>query len=179
MRNAPSVVVATRFWRCRPQPLWCFSTSHSTLQQAQHNSGVGQPARKVDAELSLRSLLDMGFTETQAEHVHDAASRLRGGSAAGQVVSTLTVLFVLGLNPSSVLKVLQKCPELYTAKEPQLQQRIGNLRKLGLVEGEFKKLTHLAWYLAITIERLINPFSPIQFCVQEVFREWWPFTPRS
>lgn len=78
----------------------------------------------------------MGFTETQAEHVYDAVSRVRGGSAAKHALSTLTALFVLGLNPSSVLKVLEKCPELYTVKESQLQQRIGNLRKLGLVEGE-------------------------------------------
>lgn len=136
MRNAHSAVVATQMWRCRPQPLRCLCTPHSTLQRAQHNSGVGQPARKVDTELSLRSFLDMGFTETQAEHLHDAASRVKAGSAAGQVMATLSVLFVLGLNPSSVIKVLQKCPELYTVREPQLQQRVGNLRKLGLVEGE-------------------------------------------
>lgn len=55
---------------------------------------------------------------------------------ARHALSTLTALFVLGLNPSSVLKVLEKCPELYTINESQLQQRIGNLRKLGLVEGE-------------------------------------------
>lgn len=77
----------------------------------------------------------MGFTETQAEHVHDTVSRVRGGSVAKRAPSTLTALFVLGLNPSSVLKVLEKCPDLYAVKESQLQQRIGNLRKLGLVEG--------------------------------------------
>lgn len=77
----------------------------------------------------------MGFTETQAEHVHDTVSRFRGGSAAKRALSTLTALFVLGLNPSSVLKLLEKCPDLYAVKESQLEQRIGNLRKLGLVEG--------------------------------------------
>lgn len=78
----------------------------------------------------------MGFTETQAEHVYDTVSKIKGGSAAKHALSTLTALFVLGLNPSSVLKVLEKCPALYTVKEAQLQQRIGNLRKLGLIEGE-------------------------------------------
>lgn len=106
------------------------------MQQGQHSTGDGQPARQGDTELCTRSLLDMGFTETQAEQLNEAASRVRGGSAAGQVMSTLSVLFVLGLNPSSVLKVLQKCPELSTSKEALLQQRIVNLRKLGLVEGE-------------------------------------------
>lgn len=78
----------------------------------------------------------MGFTETQAERIYDAVSKVRGESAAKHALSTLTALFVLGLNPSSVLKVLEKCPELYAVKELQLQQRIGNLRKLGFVEGE-------------------------------------------
>lgn len=77
----------------------------------------------------------MGFTDTQAEQLHDTVSKLRGGSAAKHVLSTLTALFALGLNPSSVLKLLDKCPELYSVKEPQLQQRIDNLRKLGLGEG--------------------------------------------
>lgn len=106
------------------------------MQETQHNHEVGHLSRKPATELSLRSLVDMGFTQTQAEHVYDAVSRVRGGSAAKHAPSTLTALFVLGLNPSSVLKVLEKCPELYTVKESQLQQRIGNLRKLGLVEGE-------------------------------------------
>lgn len=87
-------------------------------------------------ELSLRSLVGMGFTETQAEQIYDAVSKARGGRASKHALSTLSVLFVLGLNPSSVLKLLEKCPELYTVKETQLQQRIDNLRKLGLVEGE-------------------------------------------
>jgi len=78
----------------------------------------------------------MGFTDCQAGRIFEAVSSLRGGSVAKHVLSTLTVLFVLGLNPSSVLKLLDKCPELYTVKETLLQQRISNLRKLGLVEGE-------------------------------------------
>ena len=78
----------------------------------------------------------MGFTDTQAEQIYESVSKARGGSAAKHALSSLTALFVLGLNPSSVLKILEKCPELYTVKESQLQQRIGNLRKLGLVEGE-------------------------------------------
>lgn len=52
-------------------------------------------------------------------------------------VPALTVLLSLGLNPDSVLKILEKCPELYSLKEAQLQQRVTNLRKLGLPEGEF------------------------------------------
>ena len=76
----------------------------------------------------------MGFTDTQAEQVCDAVTKSRGHS--DNALSTLTTLFVLGLNPSSVLKVLEKCPDLYKVNGTQFNQRIINLRKLGLLEGE-------------------------------------------
>lgn len=78
----------------------------------------------------------MGFTEYQAEQLYDSVSRMKGGNAAKHVLSTLSVLFVLGLNPTTVHKLLDKCPELYTVKDVQLQQRITQLRHLGFVEGE-------------------------------------------
>ncbi|XP_056246415.1 transcription termination factor 4, mitochondrial isoform X2 [Seriola aureovittata] len=86
----------------------------------------------------------MGFTDTQAEQIYEAVCKVRGGSAAKHALSTLAALFVLGLSPSSVLKLLQKCPQLYTVKESQLQQRIENLRKLGLVEGSLQRV--VAYY---------------------------------
>lgn len=142
MRNATSsLFIQPQFWRCHLQPvcigcrLLCSSTIQSTLQVTQHSHELSLP-RKPNAELSLRHLVDMGFTETQAARINDAVTKVRGGSAAKHALSTLTALFVLGLNASSVLKALEKCPELYAVKELQLQQRIGNLRKLGFVEGE-------------------------------------------
>lgn len=141
VRNATSSSIFSplQFGRCHLQPLcrlFCSSTSQTTLQSSQHNNELLPPPRKPATELSPRSLLDMGFTDSQAEQIYDATSKLRGGSAAKHALSTLTALFVLGLNPSSVLKLLEKCPELYTVKESQFQQRIGNMRKLGLMEGE-------------------------------------------
>ncbi|XP_061587091.1 transcription termination factor 4, mitochondrial [Cololabis saira] len=92
------------------------------------------------ALLSLRSLLDMGFTDSQASQIHGAVSALRGASAAQQALSTLTVLFGTGLNPASVLKLLDKCPELFSVRDGQLQQRINNLRRLGLGEGSLQRM---------------------------------------
>lgn len=89
------------------------------------------------SELSLSSVVEMGFTESQAEHICAVVSEFRGSNSK-HALSTLTALFVLGLNATSALKVLEKCPELYSVKEAQLQQRITNLRKLGFVEGEIK-----------------------------------------
>ncbi|KAF3699295.1 Transcription termination factor 4 [Channa argus] len=111
-----------------------------TLQSAKENHELRPLAQKPDSELSLRSLLDMGFTDTQAEQICESVSKFRGGGFTKHALSSLTTLFGLGLNPTSVLKVLQKCPELYTVKESQLQQRIGNLRKVGFVEGSLQRL---------------------------------------
>ncbi|XP_037314047.2 transcription termination factor 4, mitochondrial isoform X1 [Pungitius pungitius] len=104
-------------------------------------------------ELSLLSLLDMGFTDSQAQQIYEDTSKLRGESAAKHALSTLTALFVLGLNPSSVQKLLEKCPELYTVRESLLQQRVGNLRKLGLVEGSLQRVvSHFPQILTVPVK---------------------------
>uniref|UniRef100_A0A3B4ALQ5 Mitochondrial transcription termination factor 4 n=1 Tax=Periophthalmus magnuspinnatus TaxID=409849 RepID=A0A3B4ALQ5_9GOBI len=106
-------------------------------------------------ELSLRGLLDMGFTDTQAEHIYDTVGKSRGESTAKHTLSTLSALIVLGLNPSSVLKLLEKCPELYSIKEAQLQQRIANLRKLGLVEGSLQRVVaHHPQILTMKVKKI-------------------------
>ena len=79
--------------------------------------------------------MDMGFTDTQAEHLYEAVSKARGQNAAEHALTALSALLLLGLNSETVLKILEKCPELYRLKESDFQQRTANLRKLGLVEG--------------------------------------------
>ena len=151
-RAASSLLIPLhlRRWHLQPQcvgcGLFCSSSSQSTVLCTQQNYKISNVSEKPVKELSLQSLVDMGFTESQAEQVYESLSRVRGGNAAKNALSTLTVLFVLGFNPSSVLRLLQKCPELYTVKESQLQQRIGNLRKLGLVEGESISVQHILSY---------------------------------
>lgn len=119
--------------RCR---LFCSSNIQSRQQSAQHSHELRPLSGKPAAELSQQALLNMGFTDIQAEQIWESVLKVRGGSVAKHAQSTLAALFSLGLNSSSVLKLLQKCPELYTIKESQLGQRVGNLRKVGLVEGE-------------------------------------------
>lgn len=133
LRKATSSVCGPlQFGKC----LLSSSSSQNTLLSSQHNDEAAPVWEKPVTELSQRSLVVMGFTDTQAEQIYDSVSKIRGGFVAKHALSSLTALFVMGLNPSSVLKLLKKCPELYTVKESQLQQRIDNLRKLGLVEGE-------------------------------------------
>ncbi|XP_056149606.1 transcription termination factor 4, mitochondrial [Lampris incognitus] len=105
----------------------------------------------------MRSLLDMGFTDAQAEQVFEAVSQIKGRGAAEHPLSTVTALFFLGLNSSSVFKILEKCPELYRMKDSQFSQRIANLRKLGLVEGSLQRV--VAYYpqiLMIPVKQIKN-----------------------
>jgi len=119
------------------------------------------PKSPPTTELLVRSLLDMGFTDTQAELLNDTVSKAKGSAAAAQqTLSALTALLVLGLNPSSVLKVLEKCPELYHVKESEFNQRINNLRKLGLVEGEMKWLRNGNYHEYYQFDHFLNLSSP-------------------
>ncbi|XP_008431990.1 transcription termination factor 4, mitochondrial [Poecilia reticulata] len=122
------------------------SVSDQTSSLLQHN-------KRNSPQLSLRSFLDMGFTEYQAEQLYDSVSRMKGGNAAKHVLSTLSVLFVLGLNPTTVHKLLDKCPELYKVKEMQLQQRISQLRHLGFVEGSLQRtVSHYPKILTVPVK---------------------------
>lgn len=163
VRNATFVFRSFPFGRCSPWPLLigfrllCSSTNQNPLQLTQHNQELSPPSTKPVPELSLRSLVDMGFTETQAEQIYDTVSKVRRGHASKHVLSTLTALFVLGLNPSSVLKLLENCPELYTVKEAQLQQRIVHLRKLGLIEGSLQRVVaHYPQILTVPVKTIKN-----------------------
>lgn len=97
----------------------------------------------------------MGFTDTQAEQVYETVTKGRGGHTDDYALATLTALFVLGLNPSTVLKVLEKCPELYKVKGTQFQQRITNLRKVGLLEGSLQRVvSHYPQILTFPMKRI-------------------------
>lgn len=120
----------------------------NTPDDTPHNQGTSE-------ELSVRSLLDMGFSDSQVEHIYETISKNRSGSTAKHALSTLSALIVLGLNPSSVLKLVEKCPELYNIKDSQLQQSIGNLRKLGLVEGSLQRVvTHHPQILTMKMKKI-------------------------
>lgn len=106
-----------------------------STQQEPHQanpSHSGQVTHRPGNQLTLCSLLDMGFSETQAKEMHEGAMKSHGK----HFPSVLTALLLLGLNPSSILKIMQKCPEVYSLKGADLQQRIDHLRKMGLVEGD-------------------------------------------
>ncbi|KAM7379261.1 hypothetical protein PAMP_004826 [Pampus punctatissimus] len=160
VRSATSSVFSPLpFARCPLQPLCSrcrlFCSSSSTPLSSADSHKAAPVWRKPVAELSLHTLAEMGFTDTQAEHIYDSVSKASGKAAAKHALSCLTALFALGLNPSSVLKLLEKCPELYSVMESQLQQRICNLRKLGLVEGSLQRVVaHYPQILTVPVKTI-------------------------
>ncbi|KAL0966482.1 hypothetical protein UPYG_G00295800 [Umbra pygmaea] len=142
--------------------LYC-STDRRTNQPSLSPKQL-QPGR----DLSLQALLDMGFTDAQADQILEQANRSRG-SKIENAASMLMTLFVLGLNTSSVVKVLQKCPEVMYVNGTHLQQRIDNLRRLGLLEGSLQRVvSHYPPILTLPLKR-VN-------MVARFFREKCAFT---
>ncbi|XP_060761289.1 transcription termination factor 4, mitochondrial isoform X2 [Neoarius graeffei] len=127
---------------------------HRPLCSSQLDPPISTPAQTVQhgrRELAIQSLAEMGFSENQAEMVYEAATKHR----CKYDMPALAVLFSLGLNPGSVLKILEKCPELYSLKEAQLQQRVMNLRKLGLLEGSLQRvISHYPRILSFPVKRV-------------------------
>lgn len=136
--------------RCPHQPPLCF-----TRRYLSYNPDDLQHNQETSEERSVRSLLDMGFTDSQAEHIYETFGKSREGGASKHALSTLSSLIVFGFNPSSVLKVVKKCPEIYSVEESQLQQRIANLRKLGLVEGSLQRVVaHYPQILTMKVKKI-------------------------
>ncbi|KAG7214723.1 hypothetical protein INR49_010615 [Caranx melampygus] len=161
--------------QCLGCRLFCSSASPGSLSSTQHEHKPkpNHESERPGTELSLQSLVDMGFTDTQAEQIYEAVFKVRGGSVARHALSTLTALSVLGLTPSSVLKLLQKCPQVYTIKESQLKQRIDNLRKLGLVEGSLQRVVaHYPQILTVPLKTVKHVVAFLRekclFTVQQV-----------
>ncbi|XP_016304562.1 transcription termination factor 4, mitochondrial-like isoform X1 [Sinocyclocheilus anshuiensis] len=114
-------------------------------------SHSGQVTHRPGNQLTLCSLLEMGFSETQAKEMHEGATKSRGK----HVPSVLTALLLLGLNPSSILKIMQKCPEVYSLKGADLQQRIDHLRKMGLIEGSLQRMiSHYPKVMLLPVKRV-------------------------
>ncbi|XP_049604199.1 transcription termination factor 4, mitochondrial [Syngnathus scovelli] len=141
LRNTTSSVLSPlQSSRCFQRRLLCSTSSNLLPSDANNEPAGASPQGHTIAEFSLPCLLDMGFTQTQAKELYESLRKAKSGSAAKNRLSTLTVLFMLGLNPSNVWNILTKCPDLYIIKESVLQQRINYLRKLGLVEGSLQRV---------------------------------------
>ncbi|XP_018608841.2 transcription termination factor 4, mitochondrial [Scleropages formosus] len=92
------------------------------------------------SEDPLPSLLHLGFTEGQARQLLYEQCKGHHGHKVTMHLCGVSTLISLGMRPSNILKILQKCPDLCRVKGVQMQQRVDNLRKLGLVEGSLQRV---------------------------------------
>ncbi|XP_041033555.1 transcription termination factor 4, mitochondrial isoform X2 [Carcharodon carcharias] len=90
-------------------------------------------------EIVAESILKLGFSQVQVKQLLALNPRI-AVQPPQKSLPALYMLSLLGLNPSSTLKVLEKCPELFGAKDHQLQSRIDNLQKHGLGEGSLQRV---------------------------------------
>ncbi|KAM4727500.1 transcription termination factor 4, mitochondrial [Anableps anableps] len=176
VKNVPSsafIQVQLKTFKTPNLPSLCLSCRLFCSPSDQSSSLLPQHKNRHSSELSLSSLLDMGFTKSQAEQLYDSVSMVKGANSAKHVLTTLTVLFILGLNPTTVQKLLDKCPELCMVKETQLQKRINHLRKLGLVEGSLQRMvSHYPKILTVPVKSVKNVVQFLrekcQFTTQQV-----------
>ncbi|KAJ8270180.1 hypothetical protein GJAV_G00111270 [Gymnothorax javanicus] len=96
--------------------------------------------RRESRDEMLSTLVDMGFAETEAQSLAIRTLSGRSDHAVTENLAVLSALLGLGFNPSSVLKISELCPELFKVTGALLQQRVDNLRKLGLVEGSLQRV---------------------------------------
>ncbi|XP_062409982.1 transcription termination factor 4, mitochondrial [Sardina pilchardus] len=129
----------------------CRMCSHTQESQTSRAS-----AQRHGSELSLRTLLDMGFTDTQAELVYEGAIKTLGKRSVTHDTSTITALFALGLNSSSIVKIFDKCPVLYTVRGAVVQQRIQNLWKLGVVDGTIQRVISYYPHILLMPAKRVN-----------------------
>ncbi|KAL4624733.1 transcription termination factor 4, mitochondrial [Arapaima gigas] len=88
----------------------------------------------------LQSLLHLGFAEDQARQLFYEGCKGHHGQKVTVHLCGVSTLVMLGLSPANVLRILQKCPDLCRVKGVQIQQRIDNLRNLGLIEGNLQRV---------------------------------------
>uniref|UniRef100_A0A673YQ69 Mitochondrial transcription termination factor 4 n=1 Tax=Salmo trutta TaxID=8032 RepID=A0A673YQ69_SALTR len=137
-------------------PQWKYANVARTVLGSTHllacshqHTDLSQHQLRPGRELSLQALLDMGFTDNQVDQLLEAATKRRGGQSehASSIPMALMALF------SS--SVLEKCPELFYVKGTQLQQRMDNMRRLGLLEGNLQRVvSHYPQILTLPLRRV-------------------------
>ncbi|XP_028681548.1 transcription termination factor 4, mitochondrial [Erpetoichthys calabaricus] len=125
-----------------------------------------------NTELTICSLLDMGFIEEQVVNLFERTSTWDALLAADGL-SNISLLIALDLNPMTIINLVEKCPELLCIKGNLLQKRINGLRKLGLVQESLHHVVaHCPQALLIKSKQLDNfvhfLHHQCQFTLQQV-----------
>ncbi|XP_075057897.1 transcription termination factor 4, mitochondrial isoform X2 [Mixophyes fleayi] len=97
-----------------------------------------------------QELLNMGFSETQAE-------KIQSMRCPPNRTSTIGELCLIGLSHRTVLRMLEERPELLRTTAKDLRDRVDTLRSLGLGEGSLQNsLSRCPSLLSVPRSRLLN-----------------------
>ncbi|XP_043557683.1 transcription termination factor 4, mitochondrial [Chiloscyllium plagiosum] len=144
-------------------------TSSDSLSAAKISSEIlenlGQTAAKhfgksdIDAsglESVIESILKLGLSQAQVKQLLTLNPKI-AVQPPQRSLAALNVLNFLGLNPSNIIKILEKCPDLLGTKAHQLQPLIENLQKYGLGEGSLQRvLVHSPQILNLSAKQVNN-----------------------
>ncbi|KAM9316465.1 transcription termination factor 4, mitochondrial [Gastrophryne carolinensis] len=81
--------------------------------------------------VARQDLLDLGFSETQADWI-------RSMKCSAHSTSALTELCMIGLSHKMIMGILEKKPELLRTTAKELRDKADTLRSLGLGEGSLQ-----------------------------------------
>ncbi|XP_040204839.1 transcription termination factor 4, mitochondrial isoform X4 [Rana temporaria] len=96
-----------------------------------------------------QELLDLGFSETQAERILSMKCTVHS-------TSTIKELRVVGLNHKTILRILEEKPEILKTGAKQVRDKVDTLRSLGLGEGSLQNsLSRCPSILAMPRSRLL------------------------
>ncbi|KAM4693952.1 transcription termination factor 4, mitochondrial [Discoglossus pictus] len=85
---------------------------------------------------ATQELLNLGFSEEQTERILSLKPR---GAEHQRRLSSAKELLLIGLDPSTTLKMLERSPELRKVTSKELRDRTDMLRSLGLGEGSLQR----------------------------------------
>ncbi|XP_018423403.1 PREDICTED: transcription termination factor 4, mitochondrial [Nanorana parkeri] len=115
-----------------------------------------------------QELLDLGFSETQAE-------RILSMKCNAHSTSTIKELCVVGLNHKTILRILEEKPELLRTTGKEVKGKADTLRSLGLGEGSLQNsLSMCPTLLSMPRSRLVASAQCLktrcQFSSQQVLK---------
>ncbi|KAJ1089480.1 hypothetical protein NDU88_002631 [Pleurodeles waltl] len=125
-----------------------YPKQRKSLQECDNHLLSGSEQSLVLDE-AVASFFSLGFSNVQVTQLLVLSQA--GGVGFEQSLTIVSELLLLGLNPGTVLKMLQKSPDVQRVPVKQLKDRAENLRRLGLGEGSLQRvISHIPSLLMVS-----------------------------
>ncbi|XP_078521910.1 transcription termination factor 4, mitochondrial isoform X2 [Lissotriton helveticus] len=114
-----------------------YPQQRKTIQECASHCLSGS-AQNLVLNKAAASFLDLGFSNAQV--IQLLVLNQAGGVGFEESLTIVSELLLLGLNPGSILKILQNYPDVQRVTVKQLKDRAEYLRRLGLGEGSLQQV---------------------------------------